>query len=485
MNVSKPKIDLGRGDFNPLTPGSKRDNMHHLHFIGVGGSGMCGLAEVMLNLGWKVSGSDLQPNESTGRLRQLGVQVSIGHRAEQIGDAALVVYSAAVPKDNVELVAAEQQGRVLVGRGDMLASLMRYKRGIAVAGSHGKTTTTSMLSALLVAGGLDPTCIVGGKILAASANGSLGVGAHLVVEADESDGTFLKMQPEVAVVTNVDAEHLSSFDDSFERLRECFKIFIGNLPVLGSAVLCLDDPGAADLCAVGGHRVVTYGLDAQADFRATDIVPKGLGFSFQLHMPGGERHPVHLAMPGRHNISNLLAAVAVAVGEGVESEDIFAGIQSYEGVSRRLEVTGKLALPSGDTVLVSDYGHHPTELRACLKALAESWPDHNPVLVFQPHRYSRTQALFGEFASLLSEVENLILLPTYSAGEVPLPGCDSRALANVVEEITGREIFCPASFDELRRHLKSRLQGGDLVLFQGAGDIGAFAQDFATAEGQG
>ena len=471
-------------DFDPLNPKQQAEQARLLHFIGIGGTGMCGLAEVMKNLGWEVSGSDIHPSEATMRLQSIGVQVHIGHCSTHLGKAAMVVVSAAIPDNNPELEEARKRKLVIVSRGEMLSSLMRYKRGIAVAGSHGKTTTTSMLASLLAAGGLEPTCILGGRLHSVAANSQLGVGAHLVAEADESDDTFLRMQPEIAVLTNIDAEHLPLFNEDMAKLQACFAEFLNQVPVFGLSVICLDDPRAAELASNQGHRVLTYGLSERADFRASDIRPDECGFRFRLHMPDGTAQELRLGMPGRHNISNLLAAVAVAVNEQVEPDAIFAGIEDYQGVSRRLEVVHSAPRSSGEVLMISDYGHHPTEIRACLRALEENWSDYRPVLIFQPHRYSRTQSLFGTFVKLLAEVEELILLPTYPAGEDPLPGCDSLTLARAIAEQCGREPFCPAGFDELRRHLASRLRGGDLVLFQGAGDIGAFAQSYSTERSQ-
>lgn len=453
-----------------------------LHFIGIGGSGMCGLAEIMLNLGCTVSGSDQVISEATMRLEKMGAKVFLGHDASHIGNASMVVLSAAIREDNPELQHARASHLVVVARADLLATLMRYRRGIAVAGSHGKTTTTSMLATLMEAGGLDPTYVVGGKLLAASSNGKLGVSDYLVIEADESDGTFEKITPEIAVVTNIDEEHLSAFDGNMDNLQQYFADFLSRLPAFGLAVICLDDPHAAELIDMEGHRTITYGLSPQADFRASEIevlAPDWQRFQFRLHQPDGTETLMYQNMPGRHNISNLLAAVAVASNEGVPVPALVQGAASYRGVGRRLEV---LSCAEGQAVLVSDYGHHPTEIRVCLNALKENWPKYRPLLVLQPHRYTRTQALFGDFVALLSEVEDLILLPTYSAGEPSLPGCDSLTLASAITEKSGRSPFCPAGFDELRRHLKSRLRGNDVVLFQGAGDIGAFALDFIAGE---
>ncbi|MGI9344682.1 MAG: UDP-N-acetylmuramate--L-alanine ligase [Gammaproteobacteria bacterium] len=469
--------------FNAIDPSCQPPDQRHVHFIGIGGTGMCGLAEVMFNLGWQVSGSDIRPGEVTFRLQQIGIKVHMGHAAENIENAFFVVYSAAIEATNPELAAARKTGRVVVARGDMLASFMQHKKGVAVAGSHGKTTTTTMIAALLAAGSMDPTYIIGGKLRSAAANGKLGIGPHMVAEADESDGTFLRMNPKLAVVTNIDAEHLSAFQNSISRLFDSFHQFLDQLSVFDTAVICMDDDRASQLAQRQSHRVVTYGFSAQADFRVLDAHAEGSRMRFTLGLPSGDTHSLLLSMSGRHNILNMLAAIAVASTEGVSADLICQGVESYTGVSRRLEVIAELPLPAGKSVMMSDYGHHPRELRACLDALAENWPDYQHIVVFQPHRYSRTHSLFGEFIGVLSQVEDLILLPTYAAGELPLPGCDSLTLARQIEEISGRKIFCPAGFDELRRHLKSRLGGGELVLFQGAGDIGAFACDFVAEEG--
>lgn len=472
-------LNLNLSATAPQTAGQQ----HRIHLIGIGGTGMCGLAEILVNIGCIVSGSDRVESEAVRRLQSLGAAIFVGHEAGQVGEAEVVVVSAAIPEDNAEWLEAQQRGLVVISRAEMLANLMRYRKGIAVAGSHGKTTTTSMVATLLATGGLDPTYALGGKLISTSANGALGQGQHLVAEADESDDTFLRLQPEVAVLTNIDTEHMEKFDHDEQQQMAVFGLFLQQLPALGLAVICCDDARAMQLMGQGGHRTVSYGLSEAADFRASGIIAGGGGFHFTLHLAEGATLPVRLNVPGRHNILNMLAAVAVACEEGLQPAAIAEGIAAYRGVSRRMEPIGHRPAGDGKALLISDYGHHPTELQVCLQTLRESWSERRFVLVFQPHRYSRTQSLFGSFVKLLAEVEHLVLLPTYAAGEEPLPGCDSRSMAVAVADMGGRMPVCPANFTEAGEQLQQLLQPDDVVLFQGAGDIGAFATDFAGGGG--
>jgi UDP-N-acetylmuramate--alanine ligase len=452
-----------------------------VHFIGIGGVGMSGIAEVLCTLGYQVSGSDNADNTVTRRLAGLGIKVHRGHAAANVLDTDCVVVSSAIRKDNPELMEARARRIPIVPRAEMLAELMRFRRGIAVAGTHGKTTTTSLVASVLGEGGLDPTFVIGGKLLAAGANARLGGGQWLVAEADESDGSFLRLNPAVAVVTNIDADHLENYGGDFAKVQAAFHEFLHRLPFYGLAVLCIDDPEVAALAADTPRHVMSYGFAPQADVRAEDVSQDAACMRFTLCLPDGTRTPVELALPGRHNVQNALAAAAIGWQLGVKPEAIAFALQKFEGIGRRFNLLAQLTTAKGATVqLVDDYGHHPKELEAVFAAARGGWPDKRVVVAFQPHRYSRTRDLFDEFAAVLSTVDALVLTEVYPAGEAPIAGADAKALARAIRTRGRVDPVVVGSAGELAGVLPDVLQDGDLLLLMGAGDIGAAAQQIAT-----
>lgn len=448
-----------------------------VHFVGIGGAGMTGIAEVMLTLGYEVSGSDNADNVATRRLATLGARVMRGHSAANVLGTDCVVVSSAIREDNPELMEARSQRIPIMPRAAMLAELMRFRHGIAVAGTHGKTTTTSLIAAVLSEGGLDPTFVIGGQLLAAGANAKLGAGQWLVVEADESDGSFLRLNPLVAVVTNIDADHLENYGNDFSRIKDAFTEFLQRLPFYGLALLCLDDPEVAELVGKARRHVMTYGIDAAADVRAEDVVQDGARMYFTLCLPEGKVIPVTLALPGRHNVLNALAASAVGWQLGVPPEVIGRALKSFVGIGRRFNDLGDVAIGNGACVrLIDDYGHHPRELEAVFAAARGGWPDKRLVVAFQPHRYSRTRDQFDAFAAVLSSVDALVLSEVYPAGEVPIPGADAKALARAIRARGRSEPVVVGQVASLIEVLPDVLQEGDLLLMMGAGDIGSIAQ---------
>ncbi|WP_376697310.1 UDP-N-acetylmuramate--L-alanine ligase [Wenzhouxiangella sp. EGI_FJ10305] len=444
-----------------------------IHLVGIGGAGMCGIAEVLINLDFEVSGSDLQRSTTVVRLLDMGADIKIGHAADNLGDADVVVVSGAVPEDNPEVMAARERRIPVIARAEMLGELMRFRQGIAVAGTHGKTTTTSLVATLLAEGGLDPTFIVGGLVNAFGTGAQLGQGRYLVAEADESDGSFLKLQPVISVVTNIDRDHLDAYQGSFDQLQRAFLEFLHHLPFFGVAVLCIDDAHVAELIPEVGRTVVTYGFDEQADVRATGVHQTGRHMHFDLWLPGEESaRAVSLAQPGRHNVLNALGAAAVASEVGITPEAIVRGLQDFGGIGRRFAEIGTLDVAGRRVLAFEDYGHHPTELEAVIQAAREGWPDRRLVLFFQPHRYTRTRDQFDDFARVLSSADSLVLADLYPAGEPALSGIDSDTLAKAVgrrREIPMRRIG-PVS--EAVDVLPDLLHDGDLLLVMGAGDVG-------------
>ena len=458
----------------------------HIHFVGVGGAGMSGIAEILHNLGYTVSGSDQADGAVTRRLAELGIRIHIGHDAAHIEGAEALVTSTAVKGDNPEVIAARSRRIPVVPRAEMLAELMRFKRGVAVAGTHGKTTTTSLTASVLAEGGLDPTFVIGGQLLAAGANARLGGGQWLVAEADESDGSFLRLSPAVAIVTNIDADHLENYGGDFEQVKRAFSEFLHRLPFYGLAVLCIDDAEVAALAANTSRHVVTYGFAEHADVRAEGVSQQGGRMHYTLCLPDGSRTACTLALPGKHNVQNALAASAVAWQLGVANDAIARALQNFAGIGRRFNQLAKLPLATGgDVVLVDDYGHHPKELAAVFEAARGGWADKRLVVAFQPHRYSRTRDLFDEFAAVLSTVDALVLTEVYPAGEAPIAGADAKSLARSIRTRGRVDPVVVGSAGELADALVGVLRDGDLLLMMGAGDIGAAAQQIARDGLQG
>ena len=451
-----------------------------VHFVGIGGVGMSGIAEVMRTLGYQVSGSDNADNAVTRRLASLGIVIHRGHASANVLEADCVVVSSAIKPDNPELLEARAQRIPVVPRAEMLAELMRFKRGVAVAGTHGKTTTTSLTASVLAEGGLDPTFVIGGKLLAAGANAGLGGGDWLVAEADESDGSFLRLNPVVAVITNIDVDHLENYGGDFERVKQAFSEFLHRLPFYGLAVLCIDDEEVAQLARRTPRHVVTYGFAPEADVRAADVRQHGARMQFTLCLPDGSRTACTLALPGRHNVQNALAAAAIGWQLGVPNAAIARALEGFQGIGRRFNQLATLQLEGGGEVaLVDDYGHHPKELAAVFAAARGGWPDKRLVVAFQPHRYTRTRDLFDEFAAVLSSVDALLLTEVYPAGEAPIAGADASALARSIRTRGRVEPVVVGVAAELAGVLPGVLRDGDLLLLMGAGDIGAVAQQIA------
>ena len=449
--------------------------IRRVHFIGIGGAGMSGIAEVLCGLGYAVSGSDLKKNAQTQRLHELGAEIRIGHDASAVTGADVVVVSSAVSPGNPEWQAAQAARIPVVPRAAMLGELMRFSYGIAVAGTHGKTTTTSLIAHLLTEAGLGPSSVIGGRVRHSGSHAMLGEGDCLVCEADESDASFLHLSPLVAVVTNIDDDHLVNYGGDIEKLAEAYRSFLQNLPFYGLAVLCADDARLAALCPDLGRQALTYAIEApDADLRATDLAPEGSGIAFTLRLAdSGEELRVRLALPGAHNVLNALAAVAVAQDLGVPSDTAARALESFGGIARRFETHG--ALPGADDILwVDDYGHHPTEIQATLAAAREAYPERRRVLVFQPHRYTRTRDLFEAFVKTLAQAEALLLLDVYPAGEAMVPGADSDSLARELERIGARPARA-ATDEQLFPVLQDLLRPGDLLLTMGAGSIEAWA----------
>jgi len=449
--------------------------MRKIHFVGIGGAGMSGIAEVVANLGYEVSGSDLKASHVTQRLERLGVTIKIGHLEENVTGVDAVVISSAVDDSNPEVASARESRIPVVPRAEMLAELMRFHHGIAVAGTHGKTTTTSLVASILAEGGLDPTFVIGGLLNSAGANARLGTSQYLVAEADESDASFLYLQPMLAVVTNIDADHMSTYGGDFDRLLSTFMEFLHHLPFYGLAVLCLDDENIRNLLPKLTRRVVSYGLREGADLQAVNLSQQGVKSRYTLRQQGFEELEITLNMPGEHNVLNSLAAIAVARELSVEDDAIQRALENFQGIGRRFQVTDKCQTEAGEVMLVDDYAHHPKEVAATLEAVRAGWPERRLVLAFQPHRYSRTQEQFEDFVQVLSSVDLLVLSEVFAAGEEPIHGADGRALCGAIRT-RGQvnPIFVDAVTD-IPELLKGVVQAGDVVVLCGAGSIGAVA----------
>ncbi|MFI2812596.1 MULTISPECIES: UDP-N-acetylmuramate--L-alanine ligase [Microbulbifer] len=458
--------------------------IRRIHFIGIGGAGMSGIAEVLHNQGYEVSGSDLKESNVTGRLRKLGVVIHIGHSADNIRGVDVVVNSSAVHGDNPELLAARENRIPVVRRAEMLGELMRYRYGIAVAGTHGKTTTTSLIASIFAADHKDPTFVIGGLVNAAGANAALGESKYLIAEADESDASFIHLQPMVTVITNIDADHMETYGGDFEKVKQIFVDFVHNLPFYGLAVVCGDDANIREVIPQMSRPISTYGFEEGNDFRITRVKQEPLRSHFSVLRPDGSVLDVCVNTPGIHNVLNATAAIAVATEEGISDASIQQGLEGFQGVGRRFQIFGHYAVSDDaeaeKVMLVDDYGHHPREVAATIQTVRDGWPDRRLVMIYQPHRYTRTRDLFEDFVQVLSKVDKLVLLDVYSAGETPIPGADGRTLARSLRNRGQVDPIFVESIEQVPPVLADLLEPGDIVLTQGAGNVGALAQQLAT-----
>ncbi len=457
-----------------------REFVKHIHFVGIGGIGMSGIAEVLLEQGYVVTGSDLRDGPELKRLAKLGAKTMLGHAAENSQSADVVVTSSAVDPQNPEVVFARENNIPVVPRAEMLGELMRFRQGIAIAGTHGKTTTTSLVSSVLIKAGLDPTFVIGGIVNSVDSNARLGQGEILVAEADESDASFLQLTPMIATITNIDFDHMQTYENSFAKLKRTFVQFLHRLPFYGLAILCFDDPVVRKLAPKVNRRIMSYGFDEGVDVQATNFKQDGHISHFDVVRYGQNVGQFSLAMPGKHNVLNALVAIAVASKLGIDDQDVRAALTEFKGIARRFSLLGEVTLSANKNVLVvDDYAHHPRELAATFTAAKDCWPDKNIITLFQPHRFSRTQELFDDFAKVLSEQENLILLEVYAAGESPRVGADGRALSNAVRARGGQPVFVE-NFDEASSVVAHQIKDNDVLLCLGAGDIGRYAQSLVT-----
>lgn len=468
----------------PEADNSAMRRVRHIHFVGIGGAGMSGIAEVLHNLGYEVSGSDLNENNTTRQLQGMGIRVTAGHDARLINGSDVIVVTSAVPDDNPEVRAAREQRIPVIPRAEMLAELMRFRHGIAVAGTHGKTTTTSLIASLLSEGGLDPTYVIGGRLNSGKSNARLGEGTYLVAEADESDASFLHLQPVMAVLTNIDADHMDTYHGDYRLLQENFSEFLQHLPFYGQAVVCMDDSGTRDILPRLTRPVITFSIEEQADFMARDIRQKGSETTFNVSAPGNQDWlQVRLNLPGKHNVLNALAAIVVARELGVSDADILNGLANFQGIDRRCDVLGEISIDGKRLLVIDDYAHHPREIQAILDAVRGGWPDRRVVVVFQPHRYTRTRDLFEDFCNVLSMVDVLLVLDIYPAGETAIAGIDSRSLCRSLR-IRGRvEPVFVKDRSEAGSMLPGVIEDSDILLILGAGDIGLLGRELAARYG--
>lgn len=469
------KIELSK--LREFIPEMRR--VRSIHFVGVGGAGMGGLAEVLLNEGYEITGSDIVQNSIVQHLQKLGVSCALGHDVKNIDRADVVVVSSAIALDNPEIQAALQKRVPVVQRAEMLAELMRYRHGVAIAGTHGKTTTTSLIASIYIEAERDPTYVIGGLLKSSGTNARLGSSRYLIAEADESDASFLHLQPTVSVVTNIDEDHMDTYEGSFERLKQTYIEFLHNLPFYGVAVMCLDDPIVGEIIPKIRRTVLTYGTNPHADFRMTHFVQHRMQCRFTVESPHTAPFQVALNLPGQHNALNAMAAIAVALDDGIEQQAIVKALNEFQGVNRRFQDYGEQPWTLGKVRLIDDYGHHPTEIRATLEAARASWPDRRLVLLFQPHRYSRTRDCYEDLVDVLSKSDAVLLLDVYAAGEKVIEGADSRSLCRSIRQRSAQEpIFVPST-DDIQTLLARVLLEGDVLLVQGAGNIGHVAQDLA------
>ncbi len=460
--------------------------MRRIHFVGIGGAGMSGIAEVLINLHYSVSGSDIAENAVTQRLADMGARIFIGHDSANIAAVDVVVVSTAIKADNPEVVAAQQSRIPVIPRAEMLAELMRFRYGVAIAGTHGKTTTTSLVASVLGEGGLDPTFVIGGKLNSTGTHARLGESRYLVAEADESDASFLYLQPMIAVVTNIDADHLETYGGDFERLQATFLEFLHHLPFYGQAILCVDDSDVRRLLPELSRPTITYGTCEDADIRAINIVQQGQQTRFDVRfIDSDEVLAITLNMPGKHNVLNALAAIAVARDLGLADDSIQRALEQFEGIGRRFQSYGDISLPQGQVLLIDDYGHHPSELAVTIDAIRRGWPKRRLVVVFQPHRYTRTRDLFEDFVQVLSSVDVLVLLEIYAAGEEALAGADGRALTAAIRARGQVEPVFVEKLQQLPEVLPGLLHDNDILLTLGAGSIGTVAPQLIKTMGVG
>ncbi|NVK21010.1 MAG: UDP-N-acetylmuramate--L-alanine ligase [Kangiellaceae bacterium] len=453
-----------------------------IHFIGIGGAGMSGIAEVLLNLGYKVSGSDLKQSRVTDRLTQMGAEVFFGHQASNVVDVDVVVASTAIPHANPEIVAAKEKRIPIVPRAEMLAELMRFRHGIAIAGTHGKTTTTSLIASIFAEGGMDPTFVIGGLLNSAGTNARLGTSRYFIAEADESDASFLHLQPMVSVVTNIEADHMETYGGDFKNLENNFIDFLHNLPFYGLAVMCIDDQTIEGLLARITRPVLTYGFSEKADIRAIEFDQQGTRSHFKVVRKGHDGMlEISLNLPGQHNVQNALAAIAVATEDGVSDQAIQKALSEFQGIGRRFQMYGEFKVADKTVTLLDDYGHHPSEVAATIKAMRKSWPNKRLVMVYQPHRYTRTRDLYEDFCQVLSEVDVLLLLDVYAAGEEPIAGADSRSLCRSIRQRGKLDPIFVEEHSQLPELLNNVMQDGDVIVTQGAGNVGTLAPAWAQA----
>ena len=462
-----------------LVPEMRRVNQ--IHFIGIGGAGMSGIAEVLLNEGYKISGSDIAESAVTQRLAKAGATVFIGHAAENIQGASVVVASSAIDDSNPEVAAAKAARIPVIQRAQMLAEIMRFRHGIAVAGTHGKTTTTAMISMIYTEAKLDPTFVNGGLVKSAGKNAHLGASRYLIAEADESDASFLHLQPMVSVVTNIEPDHMDTYGGDFEKMKATYVKFLRNLPFYGLAVMCADDETVMEIAPQVGRQVMTYGFSAKADYRIEDYQQTGFQGHYTVVCPTGERIEVLLNVPGKHNALNATAALAVAKEEGIENEAILAALADFQGAGRRFDQLGSFIRPNGKVMLVDDYGHHPTEVDVTIKAARQGWEGKRVVMVFQPHRYSRTRDLFDDFVQVLSQVDALVMLEVYAAGEAPIVGADSKSLCRSIRNLGKVDPILVSDTEQLGDVLDQIIQDGDLILAQGAGSVSRISRGLAES----
>ena len=461
-----------------ISPAQCLGNINNIHFVGIGGTGMSGIAEVLAHLGYQVSGSDIKATHVTQRLEQLGVRIYIGHTSTNIANVDVVVTSTAVDHDNPEVKAAYDTRIPIIPRAEMLAELMRFRFGIAIAGTHGKTTTTSLTASILAEGGLDPTFVIGGRLNSAGANAKLGSGQYLVAEADESDASFLHLQPMISVVTNIDHDHLETYGGCFQQLKATFLEFLHQLPFYGLAVMCLDDKGVQEILADITKPIKTYGVHPDADIRAIDIKQQGLQTQFTVQRRG-EYQPlsVTLNMPGWHNMLNALASITVATHLGVSDQAIMDSLVHFKGIGRRFQLNGDIPLKNGLITFVDDYGHHPKELAATFEAMNQAWASRRKIVIFQPHRYTRTRDLFEEFVDVLSTVDQLILLDIYTAGETEIVAANGQALSRAIRVRGQVDPIFVKDRDSLAAILVGIVKVDDVILTMGAGSVGLIAAE--------